>query len=142
MFIFYILIFSKHGHLIASYHPEEVILDYEAELLSGLFSAMQISYKASYDNPLLSMPGKKNRLYFFTDNKNNIIYAVNCAFVSHMEIQLFLKKIRDIIDTKFNLDGNNPCHIPIPIYKEIQSILCQETQQLEHYVRDKYFNPE
>ena len=135
------MVFSKHGHLIASYHPENVVLDYEAELLSGLFSAMQISYKASYDNPLLSMPGKKNRLYFFSDNKHNIIYAVNCAFISHMDIQGYLKKIRDTINEKFNLDGDKPCHIPIPMYKEIQEILINETQELENYVKEKYYIP-
>ncbi|TFF89709.1 MAG: hypothetical protein EU548_06730 [Promethearchaeota archaeon] len=141
MFIFYILIFSKHGHLIASYHPENITMEHEADLLSGLFSAMQISYKASYDNPLLSMPGRKNRLYFFPDNKNDLIYAINCAFISHMDIQIFLKKLRDIINTKFKIDGNNPCHIPNPILREIQEILSNETKQLEHHVKTKYFIP-
>jgi hypothetical protein len=134
--------FSKHGHLIASYHPKDVILDYEEELLSGLFSAMQISYQASYDNPLRSMPGKKNRLYFFSDNENSIIYAVNCAFISHMDVQAFFKKIRNTIDQRFNIDGNKPCHIPVPVYNEIQEILSNETQELENYVRAKYYIPE
>ena len=142
MFVFYILIFSKHGHLIASHIPEDVSLDFQEELLSGFFSAIQISYNFSYNTPLLSIGGKKNnRIYFFNDEAQNIIYAINCSLINHMEVQSFLKELRDIINERFKINGDNPCYYPSDVNDEMQKILIKKAQELEDHVKTKYFVP-
>ncbi len=141
MFIYYILIFSKHGHLITGYHPENVTLDYEGELLSGFFSAIQISFKHSYNNPILSIKTGKSRLYFLNDEENNLIYAINCALISRTDAEIFLKKIRDIINEGYNIDGDKPCYFPIRVYDEINEILDKETKKMEERIKDRYYVP-
>ncbi len=139
MFIYYLLIFSKHGHLITSYRSKNVELDNEEELLSGFFSAIQMGYRHEYNNPIQSIRAKNCRLYFLNDDVNNLIYLVTCNMLTHMDGQNLLRRLRDIIHNRFQIDGNKPCYFPIEIYNELDEIINHEVQEMENNVREKYF---
>ena len=140
MFIYYILIFSKHGHLIASYRRNDVVLDNEEELLSGFFSAIQIGFRHENGGSIKSIRAKNCRLYFLNDDVNSIIYLVACNMLTHLDGQNLLKNIRDRIDNKFHIDGDKPCYFPLEIYNKIDEILSKEVEAMEHCVMEKYFS--
>ena len=142
MFIYYLLIFSKHGHLITSYRSKDVELDNEEELLSGFFSAIQMGYRYEYNNPIQSIRTKNCRLYFLNDEINSIIYLVACNMLTHLDGQNLLKNIRDRIDDRFHIDGDKPCYFPFEIYSELDEILSKEVQTIENHVMEKYFSGE
>jgi len=138
MFIYYLLIFSKHGHLIASYCPKNVVLDNEEELLSGFFSAIQIGYRHEYNIPIQSIKAKNCRLYFLNDEVNNMVYLVSCNMLTRLDGENLLKRLRDVIHNRFHIDGNKPCYYPTEIYDELEDIITYEVQEMENHVKEKY----